>query len=110
MEKYREKAVVLLKVTKAERLYMNPRGEFFTKEDLAKNSLKKGEKLEVCEASETRELRFEAMNIDELNVYVDNLTEISRLEEILAYEQGHQKRKTAIELLENKINELENAE
>lgn len=105
MEKHIEKAKELLKATKAERLYMNPKGEFFTKEDLAKNSLSKGEKLEVFEV--------ETDNNDDASDVLEKIQaaeDADTLYEMLEEEKEGNNNEGIIGSIEERIKELEKTE
>lgn len=94
---------------KLEKLYLNPKGEFFTKEGFASASLAPGEKLTIVTRSLELSLDTETKTatISELKEQLSTATELPAVEQLLKDEQEHENpRKGAIEALEAKIEEL----
>ncbi len=103
---------------KIDELFMNVKGEFFTQESLAKNSLQKGEKLTKVskkeEISITQEEPKEESILGGSNAdvkkAVESITEIPELEQLLIDEQNGQNRKGSKEAIEVRIQELKDAQ
>jgi len=95
---------------KLEKLYMNPKGEFFTKEGFANASLAPGEKLTIVTRSLELSLDTEETKIatvSELKEQLSTTTELPVVEQLLKEEREHENpRKGAIEALEAKLKEL----
>lgn len=90
------------------KLWMNPKGEFFTSEDLARNSLVKGELLESIDRV------FEVENpviekeptANELIAQIKAEKAIPQIEEIYLNEVDGKNRKSVIEVVEKRLEEL----
>lgn len=105
MENKKLQAKELLEKTGEAVLYMNPKGEFFTREDLAKNSLSKGEKLEVFDV--------ETGNNDDVYDVLEKIQaaeDTDVLYEMLDAEKEGNNNEDVIGSIEERIKELENAE
>ncbi len=109
MEDKKLQAKELLQNTGVAVLYMNPKGEFFTVKNLAENTLRKGEKLTVFEASEVED---DAKDRDVAAVLekIQSTEDTNVLYEMLDDEKDGDNDETVIEAIEARIKELENAE
>lgn len=89
-------------------LYANPKGEFFTRENYAENSLKKGEKLATFYRDQPVAEDHD-FTVEELEQHLTSVKEIPVVEELLQKEQSGKNRSTAITALNDKLDELKNA-
>lgn len=89
------------------KLWVNPEGEFFTIENLAKASVKEDENLTVIlrEAKEEVSIDSDAKTIID---YVKMSTSIEELESLINEESEGKNRKTVIKAIEDRIDELNN--
>lgn len=101
-------------------LFMNPKGEFFTNESLAKNSLEKDEELKWVsrenkvsdKAEDNKEDKHPILGVSvpEIRLVVKTIMEVSELEQLLKDEKAGQNRKGSIEAIEARIDELKEAQ
>lgn len=101
---------------KIDTLYLNPKGEFFTRKDFADASLGKNGRLKII----TREGLGQTVkttdteqrsSISTLVKELEGVNELAVVEQLLLDEQNHQEtRKGAVEVLGKKIEELKAAE
>lgn len=95
---------------KVQTLYINPKGEFFTRKDLATNSLGKEESLTEVQKQHIVEAQHEkpvtTLSIADLSKQLEGVKQLPIAELLLKEELEGQNRKGAISAIEAKIQEL----
>lgn len=97
--------------TEISKLWMNPKGEFFTSENLGKGSLKKGEVLELVTrqtkiVKEKYEHPILGRSVPDVKVKVGEITNQEALEKLLQEEKEGQNRKGAKSAIRERLEAL----
>lgn len=107
--KQKQRAVAIFEANpQFQKLWMNPKGEFFSNENLAKNSLAEGEKLEsITNTIEVMAPDVPAEpNVKEMLEIIGAEDAVPQLEQMLINESEGKNRKSVMEALEKKITKL----
>lgn len=100
---------IFSKHPKVKTLYVNPKGEFFTRPDLAKNSLgidEEYKELHRAAVEDEPQDPITELSIKDLSTHLEGVKEVAVAEQMLLKEQEAQNRKGAIAVIETKIEEL----
>lgn len=90
-------------------LYVNSKGEFFTRKDLAENSLSKEDHLTELNRQSVKtddKEPLSEMSVAKLSEHLEAVKELPVAEQLLKDEIEGQNRKTAIAAIEDKIEDL----